>query len=163
MKPRSPNPNLAFAESLQDYLSRYARIIKVSMELMPAKFVNDIVQYRRKRIELEWYLIRCEERGFAKTHDALLLCARRWMAGKRKINPPGTRARKESAKATRKLLSNMPAELLTALDTACSSPAAQEYASGKGKALNAVVGLLLRQYPIDAATARQIIMKRLRP
>jgi len=101
--------------------------------------------------------------GFCATDDMLRLCAQRYMAGKRKVTPPGTLRRKAAERERRRLLRNMPAELTAAIASATDSAAAQQYAAGNDKSLNAVVGMVLKQYKAEPSFVRELLATRLRP
>lgn len=90
------------------------------------------------------------------------LCAKRFMAGKRRVTPPGTQRRKDAEKAKRKLLASMPAELDAAIVEAMGSNAARQFADGNEKALNSVVGMVLRKYKADPAFIRCVLIERLK-
>lgn len=114
-------------------------------------------------MDMVWYLGRCEIAGFMKTNDEVRACAVRFVLGKRKVSPPGTQRRKNAEKKRRELLKNLPAELLSVLDTVCASEAGKQFASGNDKALNSLTGMVMRQYKTDAALVKDLIVKRLRP
>lgn len=112
-----------------------------------------------RRLEVAWYVDRCVMAGFAKTDDEKLECARRFLAGKRKVSHPGTKHRKTAAKARRKLLENPPAELLKAIETLRGSVAHVEYLMGNAKAMNAMVGQVLKIGRYDPSAVRELIEK----
>lgn len=114
-----------------------------------------------KRFEIEWYINLCEIAGFCNTDDMRRLCAKRYIAGKRKVNPPGTSKRKEALKLKNKFLSNIPKELEEILLEVCSSPPAEQFKTGNLKAINSLVGMILKRYKMDPGTAREILEKRL--
>lgn len=115
-----------------------------------------------RRHDVEWYVNRCERAGFCGTDDMRRLCARRYMAGKRKVTPPGTSRRKALARERRRLERNLPAELAQALDSAAASPVVQQVAAGNGKAMNALVGMVLKQHKAEPALVRELLEARLR-
>lgn len=115
------------------------------------------------RWTIAWYVNRCEMAGFCVTDDMRRLCAQRYMAGKRKVTPPGTQRRKTAERERRRLLRDMPDALTAAIEVAVNSAAAQQFAAGNDKALNAVVGMVLRQYKAEPATVRELLAARLRP
>ena len=106
---------------------------------------------------------RCEMAGFCDTDDMRRLCAQRYMAGKRKVTPPGTQRRKVAERERRRLLRAMPVALTEAIAVAAESTAAQQFATGNDKALNAVVGMVLKKYKAEPAFVRELLAARLRP
>lgn len=110
------------------------------------------------RYEIAWYVSRCEMAGFCKTDEMRQLCAQRWMAGKRKVSPPGHKRRKRAASLMRKMLGNPPVELLAAVSAALKTDAARQYAEGNLKALNALVGMVLKAFKTDAGVVRQLLI-----
>lgn len=113
-----------------------------------------------RRWHVAWYVNLCEMAGICDTDHMRRLCAQRYMAGKRKVTPPGTRRRKKTEKERARLMLNTPNELTAAIDVALESTAAQQYAAGNDKALNAVVGMVLRQYKANPAVIRELISAR---
>ena len=116
-----------------------------------------------RRWEVAWYVNLCEMAGFCQTDDMRRICAQRYMAGKRKVTLPGTQRRKAAERERRRLLRNMPPELTAAIDLATNSLAAQQYAEGNDKALNAVVGMVLKQYKAEPSLVRELLAAQLRP
>ena len=116
-----------------------------------------------RRFEVEWYVHSCERAGFCTTDDLRRACARRFMAGKKKVTPPGTRRKKKAEKERRRLLRALPPELMAAISSAAELPAAQQFTNGNDRALNAVVGAVLRQHRADPSLVRDLLIKRLRP
>lgn len=112
------------------------------------------------RHEIAWYVSKCESRGFC--HDLLTrqACAKRWMAGKRKVSAPFTKTRKRAAIAKRKALSNAPERLLSIIFAALETPQGIQFKSGNEKALNALVGMVLKQFKYDAAAVKDLIKAR---
>lgn len=115
-----------------------------------------------RRGDVAWYVGRCIAAGFCGTDDLIRLCAQRFMAGKRRVTPPGTRRNKESEKAKRKLSRCMPYQLNDAIAEAIESDAGQEYANGNDRAINAVVGQVLRKYKADPSFVREEIARRMK-
>lgn len=115
-----------------------------------------------RRWELAWYVVRCEMAGFCDSDDMRRLCALRYMAGKRKVTPPGTQRRKAKERERRKLLRNMPPALMEAIEAAENSTAAKQFAEGNEKALNAVVGMVLKQCKAEPSFVRDLLADRLR-
>lgn len=114
-----------------------------------------------KRWEVAWYVDRCVMAGFAKTDDEKLECARRFLAGKRKVSPPGTKHRKAIAKAKRKFLANPPQEALQAVESLRGSMAHTQYLRGNQKAMNAMVGTVLQSCRAEPSAVRDLIEKHL--
>lgn len=116
-----------------------------------------------RRWEVAWYVNLCEMAGFCTTDDMRRLCAQRYMAGKRKVTPPGTCHRKRAERERRRLLRDMPPDLTEAIVSASNSTAAQQFATGNDKALNAVVGMVLKKYKAEPSFVRELLAARLRP
>lgn len=130
--------------------------------MRPLIQVLDGTEWWEKRYEVAWYVNRCEIAGFCDTDDMRRLCAKRYMAGKRKVTPPGTERRKRAERERRKILSSVPQDLMDAISDAVTSEAARQFAGGNDKALNAVVGIVLRRHKADPAAVRKLIVSRLR-
>lgn len=116
-----------------------------------------------QRYEIAWYVGRCCMAGFAQTHDQMRLCAERYIAGKRKITPPGTRRRKVAAKRMREVLANTPVALLEAVTAVVheQTKAVDQYKSGVEKALNALVGGVMKRHKSDPAIVRELLIKKI--
>lgn len=113
------------------------------------------------RWDVAWYVDRCVMAGFAKTEDEKLACARRFLAGKRKVSPPGRKRRKVAEKAKRKLIASPSADLMAAIESLRGSKAHEQYLAGSDKALNALVGMALKLHKTDPAAVRELIIKNL--
>ncbi len=120
-------------------------------------------QHWDQRYEIEWYVGRCVMAGFCKTQDQMRLCAERYIAGKRRVSPPGTKRRKRDAKRMRDMMANVPAALLEAVDAVIAeqTKAVQQYLAGTEKALNALVGGVIKRYKTDPAVIRELLVKRI--
>jgi hypothetical protein len=116
------------------------------------------------RWDIEWYVSKCMMAGFCKTEDQMRLCASRWIAGKRKINAPGTARRERDAKRMREMLANTPPELLKAVQevVAEQTKAVEQYRAGTEKALNALVGGVMKRFKSDPATVRELLIKQIK-
>lgn len=110
-----------------------------------------------RRHELMWYVSLCEQRGFCANFAGRQLCAQRWLAGKRKVSAPFTKTRKRAAAAKRKALSVVPEALKLIIDHALTTPQGIQFRNGNDKALNALVGSVLRQYKYDASSVKTLI------
>jgi Asp-tRNA(Asn)/Glu-tRNA(Gln) amidotransferase B subunit len=132
------------------------------------QLVGDIIDTVRgtshweKREDIIWYVSLCEQRGFATTKDEKKNCVLRYMAGKRKVSAPGTKRRKRSLQEQRKMLKNMPLELSAAIDAACQSDLAKQVLGGNTKAINALVGSVLKSYKAPAALVKQLLEAKLK-
>lgn len=111
------------------------------------------------RDKIVWYVDLCVRAGFCKTGDDMRQCAERYLAGKRKVSPPGTKRRKEQAKQRRKLLSNVPESLLTCIKAVVSENAkiVEQVKQGNDKALNALVGKVMKVQRYDAVAIRELL------
>ena len=108
-----------------------------------------------------WYLGLCEEKGFAKTDDQIRLCALRWVAGKRKVTPPGTERKKNEAKRIREMLLSVPKELLAAIEEAVAMPMAKQYFAGNEKVFNALFGVVMKKFKAEPQVVRELLTKKL--
>ena len=108
-----------------------------------------------------YYVCLCDMKFSVASSDQARAIAERWVAGKRKVTPPGHSTKKKLAAERRKMLSSVPAELLTAIESACVTTAAEQYKGGNEKALNSLVGLVMRQYRYDAAVVKDLLQQRL--
>lgn len=115
------------------------------------------------RFDIEWYVSKCMAAGFCKTQDQIRLCAERYLAGKRKITPPGTKRRKVAEKERKKLKASVPSELMKAVNEAIAegAKAIAQYKSGVEKALNAVVGGVMKRHKADPAFVRELILEKI--
>lgn len=113
------------------------------------------------RKEILWYVSRCEMAGFATTAAEKQNCALRYMAGKRKVSAPGTKRRKRSLQEQRKMLKNMPPELIAAISAACESDLAKQVMGGNAKAINALLGSVLKAHKAPAALVKQLLEAKL--
>ncbi len=104
---------------------------------------------------------RCMQAGFCKTEDDVRACAARYLAGKRKITPPGTARRLRESKERAKLLANVPKELTNAIAEVmeANSKAIEQYRAGNEKAVNALVGQVMRKHKTDAAVIKQLLIQ----
>ena len=123
--------------------------------------VEDIPEWFNKRHSVAYYVDRCIQKGFCKTADQMRLCALRYIAGKRKVTPPGTKKRKTAAKKLASVLKNTPPMLLDAIDVVCKSKAADEYRNGNIKAINSMVGMVMKIHKHDAAIVKQLLINNL--
>lgn len=139
-------------------MSISADTLRVIQAILP---VVEGTAWWEKRADVAWYVGRCIAAGFCKTDDQMRLGASRYMSGKKKVTPPGAKRKKEAEKERRRLEKSIPVELAAALDEAVQSDAARQYMAGNAKALNAVVGMVVRRYKADPAFVRGQITKRL--
>lgn len=118
--------------------------------------------YYEKREDILWYVNLCEMRGFANTEDEKRNCALRYMAGKRKVSAPGTKRRKRSLQEQRKIMRNAPPELMAAIASACQTDLAQKVLGGNTKAMNALVGSVLKIYKAPAELVKNLLETKLK-
>jgi len=109
------------------------------------------------RHEVAWYVSRCEMAGFCTTDDMRRLCAERFLRGKRKVSQPGTTRRKQQARETRKMLADIPPELLAAVEQAKKTPAWVQHQGGNNKAINAVIGPIIKQFRVHFDVIKSIL------
>lgn len=114
-----------------------------------------------KREEVAWYADRCVEAGIVVDVASLEVCVRRYMAGKRKLTPPFTKTRKRAAIRLRKALAAVPVEVLALVEEVCSSNLAEQYKQGNAKALNAMVGMVLKKHKMEPAAVKQLLINRM--
>lgn len=120
--------------------------------------VLDKTQWWDRRLDVAWYVSRCVAAGFCNTEDMMRLCARRYMEGKRKITPPGTKRKKNAQKERRRLAKSVPVELASAIAEVAGSDLARQYAGGNHRALNAMVGKVLKASKADPEFVRNQII-----
>lgn len=113
-----------------------------------------------RRWDILWYVQLCEHAGFADTDDLRRACAARYIAGKRKITSPGTKRRKKAAKEQRKLLANVPAELRAVVTAVASENpnAIEQYKGGNEKALNSMIGAVMKRYKSEPTVIRTLLI-----
>ena len=116
------------------------------------------------RYAVEAYVWRCIAAGFCKTDDQARLCAERFIAGKRKVTPPGTARRLKAERKLKETLSKVPPELQAAIDAALAeqSKAIAQYKSGVEKALNAIVGSVMKRHKADPAIVKELLVRSIR-
>lgn len=117
-----------------------------------------------RRYEVEAYIWRCVDAGFCSTDDQVKLCAERYLAGKRKVTPPGTARRLKAERKLKEILSKVPPELQTAIDAALTEQckAIVQYKSGIEKALNAIVGSVMKRHKADPAIIKELLIRSIR-
>lgn len=109
------------------------------------------------RWQVAHYVSLCEMKGFAATDEQKRQCALRYIAGKRKVSPPGAKRRKKEAKARNDAIKSASPELMEAVREAASTDAAKQYARGNAKAINALVGMVMKKHKADPAVIRSLI------
>ena len=112
------------------------------------------------RNQVAYYVDLCIRAGFCKTDNDIRLCAERYLAGKRKVTPPGTQRKKQQAKERKKLLSNIPQQLLdTVKDVVLKNEkAVQQYKSGNEKAINALIGQVIKVHRYEATVIKDLLI-----
>lgn len=110
------------------------------------------------------YVDLCMMAGFCKTEDDVRNCADRYIAGKRKVSPPGTRRRKKLAKEQRKLRESIPQELHDAVRKVIdeNKKAVDQYLGGNEKSINALVGQVMRLHKFDALIVKELLVSSVR-
>ncbi len=113
----------------------------------------------KRRHEVAHYLSLCMAKGFTQSENEARLCVDRYLAGKRKVTPPGTARRKRDAKERAQLMANLPAPLLSAVTEVIADnvKAVAQYRAGNDKALNALVGQVMKRYKSDAAVIKELL------
>jgi len=117
----------------------------------------------QQRQNVAWYVDRCVMMGYADTPALMLACARRYLSGKRKVSPPGHRAAKAKAKEVRNLLASPPNDLLHAIEAQSGTKAVDAYISGDVKAINQIVGAVLKIAKYNPEAVKQLIANRYNP
>jgi len=115
------------------------------------------------RWNIEAYVARCIIAGFCKTQDQMRLCAERYIAGKRKVTPPGTKRRKVQEKKKAEALKNTPPELINAILQAIAEneKAVNQFRGGNEKALNALVGGVMKRCKADPAIVKELLLRKI--
>lgn len=113
-----------------------------------------------KRWAIAAYVDRCIGAGFCKTDNDIRLCAERYLAGKRAVTPPGTRRRKRQEKERATLRANVPAELQVAITevVVANEKAVTQFRGGNDKAINALIGQVIRKHKADAAFIKELLV-----
>lgn len=111
------------------------------------------------RWQIIWYVQRCESKDWCNSDDVRRSCAQRYISGKRKITPPGTARKKAAAKKLTQFLKNPPTELLNLILEACNSEIGKQVQEGNTKALNSLVGSVLKKYKTDPNAVKILIMQ----
>lgn len=116
------------------------------------------------RYDVEIYVHKCHAAGFCNTPDQARMCAERYVAGKRKVTPPGTKRRKDAEKKKLKFLANIPPELLVVVEKVISenAKAIEQYKNGVERALNALVGGVMKQYKADPAIVKDLLIEKIK-
>jgi hypothetical protein len=109
------------------------------------------------RHQVGYYLSLCNIAGFAKTEKDLDACARRYLAGKRKVSPPFTKTRKNAAIKARKARESVPKEVLDQIDFVMTLPMAQNV---NEKSINALVGMVLKKHKYNPQVVKELIQSR---
>ena len=130
--------------------------LRLSAALMPVLRGTD---WWDRRGEVEWYVSRCEMAGFCETDDMRRLCAQRFMAGKRKVTPPGHQRKKNAAKRARQEIKSP--DLVAVVREACKTDAANQYRSGNEKALNALIGFVLKRQKAEPGAIKSLLIEAL--
>lgn len=107
--------------------------------------------------EMAWYVELCRMAGFCNTNDQARFVCERYLAGKRKISLPRTQRRKNEAKNVRKMLADVPTELMIAVKAAVASPVGVQVVDGNEKAKNSLIGMVMKQYKTTPALVMQLI------
>lgn len=117
-------------------------------------------EHWEKRWDVEWYVDKCIRAGFCKTPDQIRLCAERFLAGKRKVTPPGTKRRKVAAKKKADALANVDPQLMAAVTAVIAEnvKAVEQYKGGTEKALNALVGGVMKRFKTDPAVVKDLLI-----
>ena len=112
------------------------------------------------RWPIAYYVDRCISAGFCVTPDDMRQCAMRYIAGKRRVTPPGTRSRKRLTRRRQQLRTSMPPELLVIITQVVSNnqKVVQQYHDGNERAINSLVGQVMKQYRYDAAVIKEALL-----
>ena len=88
---------------------------------------------------------------------------KRILIGKKAITLPGNKRKKRQEKEREKLKKNLPKELLAAIETVYtnSAKAIQQYKDGNAKALNAMVGMVMKNFKHDASIIKDLLMDKI--
>jgi len=111
------------------------------------------------RHEVGYYISLCNMKGFANTNSELDACARRYLAGKRKVSPPFTKTRKRAAIKARKARESVPKEVLEQIDFVMTLPMAQNI---NEKSINALVGMVLKKHKYNPQVVKELIQERVK-
>jgi hypothetical protein len=132
------------------------RLISIIMPVIRAANAWD------QRYEVEWYVNRCEMHGWCNTEDIRRRCAERYLAGKRKVSLPGTKTKRRLHAKIRKELTQINPEISALVNQLSQTEAAKQYCLGNEKAINPLVGQLLK-CGVTAQVARELLTQKLKP
>lgn len=116
------------------------------------------------RNEVAAYIDKCIAKGFCKTDDDMRLCAQRFLSGKRKVTPPGTKRRKVLLKEQAKLRASIPSEVVQAVETVIQNnpKAVSHYLAGNDKAIGALIGQVIKLYKFDPVIIADLLKERIK-
>lgn len=112
--------------------------------------------------DVVYYVQRCELAGVCSTDDQRRACAERFLQGKRKVSAPGTRRRRLAQRRARSLVRSPPPELVEALNQAMLLPAVAKAKAGDNKAMNSLVGSVLKVFKAEPQAVRDLVLLRLK-
>ncbi|MDE2098883.1 MAG: hypothetical protein KGL39_16640 [Patescibacteria group bacterium] len=131
-----------------------SRIVEISLRVV-RKHEEEGVDLKLAH-EVGCYLDKCVHK-FSPSDAELEMCARRYLAGKRKASPPFTKTRKRAAAKARKARSTVPADVMAVIDRVVeSAPAVVSQ-----KAVNALVGQVLRVHKFNPQVVKELIEAKL--
>ena len=90
-----------------------------------------------------------------------MLCDMRYIAGIRRVTPPGTRSRKRVSRRRQQLRNSMPPELMGIITQVVSNnqKVVQQYHDGNKRTINSRVGQVMKQYRYDAAVIKEALLE----
>jgi hypothetical protein len=143
---------ISYIKNISMFWDNHTSMIATSVARVLEKGEDGSAVNISARHELGYYLSLCNRRGFAETEKDLDMCARRYLAGKRKVTPPFTKTRKRAAIKARKARELVPKEVLDQIDLVMRLPIAQNI---NEKSINALVGMVLKKTQIQPADCKR--------
>ena len=118
--------------------------------------ILDVVSCHPQRYEIEWYVWKCKDAGFVHTKQDIHNVVNRWLAGKRKITPPGTKKNKKLEKEKKKgIPQDIKQVVLSILEE--NKQLVNNYKQGQDKALNVLVGRAIKATSYAPALLKEYI------
>jgi Asp-tRNA(Asn)/Glu-tRNA(Gln) amidotransferase B subunit len=107
--------------------------------------------------DIEWYVWKCKDKGFVRNKQDVHNVINRWLSGKRKITPPGTRKAKKLMQQKKKGVPSEVKEIIASV-IAKNQVLADNYKAGQEKALNVLVGKALKEVSHPPAIIKEYII-----
>lgn len=113
------------------------------------------------RWDITYYIHDCWDAGLCRNKDQIIECIKSWMEGERDIVAPGTKRRLAEEAKRKELASNVPQELIDVVNNLKGDPLIQQHRDGNPKAINALMGKVLKQYKADPVFVKEFLLNNL--